>query len=93
MNYWDIGGPQMICRVLNLHYGKNELVPIKPFSKDGVRLAGNIKIMNNIELIMSDDHKTVWFERGNPTYLMKKLKSILTGKDYAVKWIFGKVYS
>lgn len=93
INTLDIGGPQMIGRVFNLHYGKNELGSIESFDRDGVRIGATVKLINSsLEVLMSIDKKELYCERANSDYYKNKLKSMLSGKDYGVAWAMGKVY-
>jgi mannosyltransferase OCH1-like enzyme len=93
INVLDIGGPQMIGRVVNTFLGNSELSPIDSFQKDGVRLSGRIIYSSSGEdIIASDDSTTAYLERSNKSYQKRKVKDIITLKCYGTRWMMGKVY-
>ena len=93
INCFDIGGPQMIGRVLNAYTGKGELDPIEEVDVEGVRVGATIKLLEvGTDLITSMDSKKIYFERANPDYYKKKVKSMLMGKEYGIAWVTGRVY-
>jgi hypothetical protein len=90
LNCWDIGGPQMIGRIVNRHLGRDELTLIEPFSHNGLRIRS--KNMESDIIVLKKDGETILFQRGDATYARRKFKDLLTGKDYSLNWWLGKIY-
>jgi mannosyltransferase OCH1-like enzyme len=92
ISIFDIGGPQMVGRMVNAYLGRPELTKIDPFEKDGVRVAGTIKKSHTGEDVIVSEDGHVFIERSNSAYLKRKQMDTLKGRCYSIKWWLGKVY-
>jgi mannosyltransferase OCH1-like enzyme len=92
LDMFDIGGPRMVGRMLNTFLGKSEEEEILPVEKDGVRVAGHLKVSASGEIVVVSEEDDIYIERANKAYQKRKIKDVLTGKCYGLKWFLGTVY-
>jgi mannosyltransferase OCH1-like enzyme len=92
ISVFDIGGPQMIGRMVNTFLGKNERDTIVPFEKDGIRIEGRLKTSKTGEDVYVSEDGKIYIERSNYAYAKRKKMDFLTGKCYTLKWFLGTVY-
>jgi hypothetical protein len=93
INPLDIGGPQLIGRVVNQFFGQDELDDIPKGEKKSVVIMGQWRTLSGTQVIfVSDDEKTPLFNRTCDSYVKSKLLQVLKGKEYQSLWMLGKVY-
>jgi|LauGreDrversion4_2_1035121.scaffolds.fasta_scaffold14603_7 hypothetical protein len=90
---YDIGGPKMFGRVVNTYLGRPEDTVFTSLQKDGIRVDAGTSFLNGSDdVVLSDDKKTIFFERGNKAYMKRKITQFFNGKEYHTLWIRRKVY-
>jgi hypothetical protein len=95
-NSFDIGGPCMCGEVLNLLRGKSRGTPIElgkhDIGGDTVTVNTVVDFSGKTSVIRRQDGK-ILFNRAPSNYFLRKLKEMVTLKEYGVRWILRKVYN